>query len=106
ILPGSTFTPTSGLPGFPLPPTATFSGKFRLPFTLHRIAVYENDRGRPVPVLPGERALGDPTVRVEVGFDWRRPTGRGMIAVEEMPSVSPRPDGRRARRTGVVSRGT
>src|SRR6185369_11304010 len=29
-----------------------------------------------------------------------------MIAVEEMPSVSPRPDGRRARRTGVVSRGT
>jgi hypothetical protein len=69
ILPGSTFTPTSVLPGFPLPPAATFSGKFRLPFTLHRIAVYENDRGRPVPVLPGERALGDPTVRVEVDFD-------------------------------------
>ena len=69
ILPGSTFTPTSVLPGFPLPPAATFSGKFRLPFTLHRIAVYENDRGRPVPVLPGEQALGDPTVRVEVDFD-------------------------------------
>jgi hypothetical protein len=69
ILPGSTFTPTSVLPGFPLPHAATFTGKFRLPFTLHHIAVYENDRGRPVPVLPGERALGDPTVRVEVDFD-------------------------------------
>jgi hypothetical protein len=69
ILPGSTFTPTSALPGFPLPPAATFTGKFRLPFTLHHIAVYENDRGRPVPVLPGERALGEPTVRVEVDFD-------------------------------------
>jgi hypothetical protein len=69
ILPGSTFTPTSVLPGFPLPPAATFTGKFRLPFTLHNIAVYENDRGRPVPVRPGERALGDPTVRVEVDFD-------------------------------------
>lgn len=69
ILPGSTFTPTSVLPGFPLPPAATFTGKFRLPFTLHHIAVYETDRGRPVPVRPGERALGDPTVRVEVDFD-------------------------------------
>jgi hypothetical protein len=69
ILPGSAFTPTSVLPGFPLPPAATFTGKFRLPFTLHHLAVYENDRGRPVPVLPGERALGDPTVRVEVDFD-------------------------------------
>lgn len=69
VLPGSTFTPTSALPGFPLPPAATFTGKFRLPFTLHHIAVYESDRGRPVPVLPGERALGDPTVRVEVNFD-------------------------------------
>ena len=29
-----------------------------------------------------------------------------MIAVEEMPSVSRRPDARRSRRTGVVSRGT
>jgi len=69
ILPGSTFTPTSVLPGFPLPPIATFTGKFRLPFTLYHIAVYQSDRGRPVPVLPGERALGDPTVRVEVDFD-------------------------------------
>ena len=69
VLPGSTFTPTSVLPGFPLPPTATFTGKFRLPFTLHHIAVYQSDHGRPVPVLPGERALGDPTVRVEVDFD-------------------------------------
>ncbi|MGH7346974.1 MAG: hypothetical protein ACREK4_18850 [Candidatus Rokuibacteriota bacterium] len=69
ILPGSTFTPTSVLPGFPLPPAASFTGKFRLPFKVHHIAVYENDRGRPVPVLPGERALGDPTVRVEIDFD-------------------------------------
>ena len=69
ILPGSAFTPTSALPGFPLPRAATFTGKFRIPFTLHHIAVYENDRGRPVPVLPSERALGDPTVRVEVDFD-------------------------------------
>ena len=69
ILPGSTFSPTSVLPGFPLPLVATFTGKFRLPFTHHHIAVYENDRGRPVPVLPNERALGDPTVRVEVDFD-------------------------------------
>ena len=69
ILPGSTFAPTSVLPGFALAPAATFTGKFRLPFTLHHIAVYETDRGRPVPVLPGERALGDPTVRVEVDFD-------------------------------------
>ena len=29
-----------------------------------------------------------------------------MIAVEETPSVSRRPGGARARRTGVVSRGT
>jgi hypothetical protein len=69
ILPGSTFTPTSVLPGFPLPPAASFTGKFRLPFTIRRVAVYENDQGRPVPVLPDERALGEPTVRVEVDFD-------------------------------------
>jgi hypothetical protein len=71
ILPGSTFTPTWVLPGFPLPlrQPALFTGKFRLPFKVHHIAVYENDRGRPVPVLPNERALGDPTVRVEVDFD-------------------------------------
>jgi hypothetical protein len=69
ILPGSTFTPTSVLDGFPLPPWASFTGKFRVPFKVHRIAVYENDWGRPVPVQPDERALGDPTVRVEVDFD-------------------------------------
>jgi hypothetical protein len=57
------------LDGFPLPPAASFTGKFRLPFKVHHIAVYENDRGRPVPVLPRERSLGDPTVRVEVDFD-------------------------------------
>jgi hypothetical protein len=69
ILPGSTFTPTSVVPGFPLPLSATFTGTFRLPFTVHRVAVYENDRERLVPVLPNERALGDPTVRVEIDFD-------------------------------------
>jgi hypothetical protein len=31
--------------------------------------VYLSDRGRLVPVLPDERALGDPTVRLEVDFD-------------------------------------
>jgi hypothetical protein len=69
ILPGSIFTPTSVLPGFPLPPAASFTGKFRLPFKVHHIAVYDSDRGRPVRVLPRERSLGDPTVRVEVNFD-------------------------------------
>jgi RimJ/RimL family protein N-acetyltransferase len=67
--------------------------------------VYENDRGGPVPVLPGERALGDPIVRVEVDFDQRAGTSRGMIAVDEMPSVPRTPGARWARRTGVVSRG-
>lgn len=43
--------------------------RFRLPFKLHHIAVYMKDNGRPVPVRPDERALGDPTVRVEVNFD-------------------------------------
>src|SRR6266850_840998 len=68
---GSTFTPTEVLPGFPdgVPPPATFTGKFRLPFKLHHIAVYKKDNGRPVAVRPDERALGDPTVRVEVNFD-------------------------------------
>jgi hypothetical protein len=69
ILPGSTFTPTAVLPGFPLPPAASFTGTFRIPFKAHHVAVYENDRGRPVPVRPDERALGDPTVRLEVEFD-------------------------------------
>jgi len=71
IRPTSTFTPKEILPGFPggMPPPATFTGKFRLPFKLHHIAVYKSDNGRPVAVRPDERALGDPTVRVEVNFD-------------------------------------
>jgi hypothetical protein len=36
---------------------------------VHHTAVYQSERGTPVPVLPNERALGDPTVRVEVHFD-------------------------------------
>src|SRR5262249_6656977 len=71
ILQGSTFTSEWVLDGFPmsLPATFAFSGTFRLPFTVHHIAVYETDRGRLVPVLPNERALGKPTVRLEVDFD-------------------------------------
>lgn len=64
-----TFTPTSTLPGFPLPAPATFTGTFRLPFKVHHLAVYKKDSGQPVPVRPDERALGDPTVRVEITFD-------------------------------------
>jgi hypothetical protein len=69
ILPGSVFTPKMALPGFPLPASEFFTGTFRLPFTVHHVAVYLGDRGRLVPVLPDERALGDPTVRLEVNFD-------------------------------------
>jgi hypothetical protein len=70
ILPGSTFTTTSVVSGFPPPPpTASFTGTFRLPFTVHHVAVYKDDRGRPVPVRPDERALGDPTVRLELEFE-------------------------------------
>jgi len=71
ILPGSTFTSEWVLDGFPisLPATFPFSGTFRLPFTVHHIVVYETDRGRLVPVLPNERALGKPTVRLEVDFE-------------------------------------
>lgn len=68
ILSGS-FNPTSGLPGFTLPGSASFTGKFRLPFTVHHGAVYKKDNGRLVEVLDNERALGDPTVRVEITFD-------------------------------------
>jgi hypothetical protein len=46
-----------------------FTGKFRQPFTVNGIAVYKKDDGDLVPVLPDERALGDPTVRVEITFD-------------------------------------
>jgi hypothetical protein len=65
------FDPTAVLPGFPgeVPQPESFRGKFRLPFKVHRIAVYKTDRGGVVPVGPDERALGDPTVRVEITFD-------------------------------------
>jgi hypothetical protein len=65
------FNPTWILPGFPgeLPESESFRGKFRLPFKVHRIAVYKTDRGGVVPVGLDERALGDPTVRVEITFD-------------------------------------
>ena len=69
ILPKSTFTPTWVLPGFLKPDRAPFTGTFRLPFTVHHVAVYLGDHGRLIPVLPDERALGDPTVRLEVDFD-------------------------------------
>ena len=69
ILPGSVFEPTMALPGFPTPAKALFTGTFRLPFTVHHVAVYLSDRGSLVPVLPDERALGNPTVRLEVNFD-------------------------------------
>jgi hypothetical protein len=69
VLEGSTLKATAVLPGFSTPPDATFTGKFRLPFTNHHVAAYKNDRGRPVPVLADEHALGKPTVRLEVTFD-------------------------------------
>jgi len=69
ILPGATFTPVAALGTFPVPPTAPFSGKFRLPFFFHNGAVYKSDHGTPIPVRPDERALGDATVRVEISFD-------------------------------------
>lgn len=71
VLPGATLTPTFVLPGFPdgLPAPATFTGKFRLPFKFDQKAVYKKDNGHVVPVQPDERALGDPTVRLELTFD-------------------------------------
>jgi hypothetical protein len=65
------FDPTVVLPGFPggVPESESFRGKFRLPFRVHRVAVYKTDRGGVVPVGLDERALGDPTVRVEITFD-------------------------------------
>ena len=51
------------------PDGCAFTGKFRQPFTVNRIAVYKKDNGHLVPVLPDERALGDPTVRLEITFD-------------------------------------
>ena len=52
----------------PRPEGCTFTGTFRQPFKVHHIAVYKKD-GHLVPVLPDERALGDPTVRLEITFD-------------------------------------
>jgi hypothetical protein len=69
VLPGASFTANSVLPGFPLPQPATFTGKFRLPLKAHHIAIHKRDHGQPVPVRPDERALGDPTVRVEISLD-------------------------------------
>ena len=65
------FKPTATLPGFPggPPPSEPFRGKFRLPFKVDHIAVYKTDGGGVVPVGPHERALGDPTVRVEITFE-------------------------------------
>jgi hypothetical protein len=51
------------------PDGCSFTGKFRQPFTVNGIAVYKKDDGDLVPVLPDERALGDPTVRLEITFD-------------------------------------
>ena len=76
VLPRSTFTPKWVLEGFTKPSAATFTGTFRLPFTVNDIAVYETDSGLLVPVLPNERALGRPNVRLEVAFDSHgNPTG-------------------------------
>ena len=63
---GGTLTGT-GSPTF-CPGGCKFTGKFRMPFKVHRIAVYKKDNGHLVPVLPDERALGDPTVRLEITF--------------------------------------
>ena len=70
ILAGS-LNPKEILPGFPggLPSAATFTGRFRLPFTVRHGAVYKMDGGGVVPVGLDERSLGDPTVRVEIRFD-------------------------------------
>jgi|SRR5262245_3434905 len=51
------------------PDGCAFTGKFRQPFTVNGIAVYKIGHNRLVPVLPDERALGDPTVRLEITFD-------------------------------------
>lgn len=58
---------------------APFTGVFRLPFTVdkrgwrhrafsHREAFYLGDHGQLIRVLPDERSLGFPTVRVEIDF--------------------------------------
>ena len=47
---------------------APFRGKFRQPFEVNHGAVYKEDSGDLVLVLANERALGDPTVRLEITF--------------------------------------
>lgn len=74
---GGTFRPMALIGGLGQPAMcaglgicdATFTGKFRLPFKVRHHAVYKQDSGRLVRVLADERALGDPTVRLEVTFD-------------------------------------
>jgi len=63
-----TLTGDGALPTF-CPGGCKFTGKFRQPFTVNRVAVYMKDNRQLVPVLPDERALGDPTVRLEITFD-------------------------------------
>ena len=84
-----TFTPTDVL-GVPIPAIgmigldpdhfkpSPFTGVFRLPFTVerrswrrafsNRDAFYLGDNGQLIKVLPDERSLGFPTVRVEIDF--------------------------------------
>lgn len=63
-----TLTGDDAAPTF-CPDGCQFTGKFRQPFKVHHTAVYKKDNGHLVPVLPDERALGDPTVRLEITFD-------------------------------------
>jgi len=52
----------------PGPGGCKFTGKFRQPFEVHHVAVYKEDSGDLVRVRADERALGDPTVRLEITF--------------------------------------
>ena len=45
-----------------------FRGKFRQPFEVDHGVVYKEDSGDLVWVLANERALGHPTVRLEITF--------------------------------------
>ena len=47
---------------------APFRGKFRQPFEVDHGVVYKEDSGDLVWVLANERALGHPTVRLEITF--------------------------------------
>jgi hypothetical protein len=57
--------PQSLCPG---PAGCKFTGKFRQPFEVQHGAVYKKDSGDLVWVRANERALGDPTVRLEITF--------------------------------------